>query len=299
MEDDDTKNNHSNTPHDLESPSSVKGQRRQAKNNPRSRNDGTDTQKKKSFKRSWRKSGPVARWTLVFVGLTAIAGIGYLLVYFGVSVVQHFQSERQFNTEHRPRIEFARPPALIGTYSCDVKTRDISSSSGKIHTWVKNVRTSSDAASVFVAGPYLKLVADPPTGNPYLDLIPPITNDSCRKIVPPTMKMFPLNGGRQMMIETKEGFGNITYISKFEPFAIPFSQSKRGVDSVPTGIISNQTRFQLYATSCVYYSWEDDVKYGTCATYRLKTPRETYTFACQDSPISGEFERTLGGSCEN
>lgn len=47
--------------------------------------DEAASQKKKSLVRSWKSSGPVARLTLVFTGITALAGVVYIISYLYVS----------------------------------------------------------------------------------------------------------------------------------------------------------------------------------------------------------------------
>ena len=80
MENDDTQNNAPDTSNESE-PSPVINRRSKKGNETKGGKNKTGKQKKKSFKRSWGSSGPVARWTLIFVGITAAAGTLY---FFGL-----------------------------------------------------------------------------------------------------------------------------------------------------------------------------------------------------------------------
>ncbi len=68
--------------------------------------------------------------------------------------------------------------------------------------------------------------------------------------------------------------------------------------------VAKEAVFQLYAPICVYYFDESGNRHGTCVTYRLAiTGRignpDNYGFSCTESPVSGTFEGTFFGYCEN
>jgi hypothetical protein len=97
MENKDSNENHTNTRSKLNS-ASPKGKKSKKERASSDAYDSSDDQKKKSFIRSWRSSGPVARWTLIWVGIGAFAGIGYLVL----GIVESSKISDRFHIEHRP-----------------------------------------------------------------------------------------------------------------------------------------------------------------------------------------------------
>ena len=63
--------------------------------------------------------------------------------------------------------------------------------------------------------------------------------------------------------------------------------------------ITNDTTFQLYGPTCVYYFDEEGDRHGTCNTYRFVKSDGNTDLACKESPLRGKFERMLWGYCEN
>jgi hypothetical protein len=115
------------------------------------------------------------------------------------------------------------------------------------------------------------------------------------------MKMFPLNGGQETMLDMRQSAGarslvptkslSVTFGQPEEPIATQGSKSESK--------ITNETPFQLYGPACAYYFDEEGDRHGTCVTYRFIRSNGSTDFACRESPLSGKFERMLWGYCEN
>lgn len=176
-----------------------------------------------------------------------------------------------------------------------------------MHIWVKNIR-KGDAVGAFVIGPQFKLVPEKRIGNPFYDDVPSITDETCKQNIVPKMKAFPVNGGQEVAVNMVQSAETVSLI-KTKSISITLGgpqkepetpAGEKPSDRVP---IAKDTVFQLYAPVCVYYFDENGARYGTCQSYRLAVKErdgsENETFSCTQSPVSGTFEQTLFGYCEN
>jgi hypothetical protein len=145
--------------------------------------------------------------------------------------------------------------------------------------WIKNVK-SGDAPQVSVAVLPAQFVADPPVGSKELDNLPEWGDSLCGGwSVNPQTKMLQLNGGREMILNSREFSLN----QQFSP-----SQTK----------VTKATMFQFYVPVCTGYTDDDGKLYSTCNTYRFVKSDLTTTFSCSESPISGVLENMPWGFCE-
>lgn len=223
-------------------------------------------------------------WIAKAIGGLIAAGV------LAVSTAEYIQREKQFSLEHRPRIEFLRPPMLVGQLSCDVGDNElIRYGVTNEYFWVKNTK-SGDAPSVFIARAH-KFVPDPPSGKESLDLIPVVTKKDCEIVVKPELGTFALNGGQERMVDMPS--------AGFQADASRPAKAPLSLKVVPADRPENQTTFQIYLSPvCVYYFDEQGQRHGTCTSYRL-TRNGQYKFSCKESPITGQFGEIPRNFCEN
>jgi hypothetical protein len=300
MENDDTNNKQTETSDNLSSgsPTVVTNKQTYRANNP---NKKPDHKKKKwSLLRHWRQANWPKRLRWIAAGIGVLTGVSVVTIY----VWDHFQRERQFSAEHRPKVIISRPPAFVNSsFDCAVTENAIHLHTGPMQFWVKNIR-QEDAVGAFISEPFM-LVADKKVGNPFLDEVPEVTDKTCRAETSPKAKAFPVHGFEEVvenMTESAETFSlvktkNLT-VTLDGPQTEP--QPPAG-EKVERTAVSKETVFKLYVPVCVYYFDSDGVRYGSCRTYRLsvnKNAADNYAFSCTQTPISGTFEEMLFRYCE-
>jgi hypothetical protein len=213
-----------------------------------------------------------------------------------------------FKAEHRPKVVVSRPPELLGTISCEVTEKAIFLHTGAMHLWVKNIR-KGDAVGAFAFGPQFKLVPEKKIGDPFFDDLPSITDQTCAQKVDSKMKAFPVNGGQEVRVDMAQSAETMSLI-KTNSVSItlggPQKEPETPAGETPSARvpIAKEDIFQLYAPVCVYYFDEDGKRYGSCRSYRLAVSgragnSDPYAFSCTESPVSGTFEGTFFGYCEN
>lgn len=263
------------------------------KSSARSRKANDD--KKKSYRRSWRAASPLRKLEIICLAAAAAGALGYLAVTFWGNL----QTKWNFEAEHRPRLEFFREPALVGQFVCSVDGSAIRFRSGQMYVWVKNASSTGDATNAYIVGPQLNLVPDHKITDTNLTRAPEVTDETCAMDVAPQMKMFPLNRGRETIVNLKQSVG-VQGFAPTKTVTLTFGEPQKPSHVVDNNSkINNNTTFQLYGPMCVYYLDEQRMRHGTCATYRFTKTDSGTDFACKDTPISGTFERMLWGWCEN
>jgi hypothetical protein len=222
--------------------------------------------KKKSLRRSWRSSSPVTKLSVIFVGLGAVAGVGYV----GVAIWQTIQARSAVYIEHSPLVINNRPPELLQPFICN---REKGLQTGNINVFFQNVGNAR-AINVFPQYFREKVIPERRTGNvPPED--PPL--DSCDNKVKGNMMFAP-----------------------GQPFVTGIRQSSVTIPSSTEG-----STFQFYFESCVYYSDDYGKNHGTCDTYRLflanTNPLDVLSgspsFVCDGTPKIGKFYGT-GIGCQ-
>jgi hypothetical protein len=304
MEDDDTKNSDAKAPEEL-SPSTANINADNNPQKPEKRNRKSQPQKRKTLRQYFRNANAFKKFEMSLLALGSAIGIAYV----GVTVWGNLQTKWHFETEHRPRVIVSRPPELVGTFECYVTDKAIHLHSGAMHVWVKNIR-KGDAIGAFVEGPQFKLVPEQKIGNPFYDDLPSITEETCKQKVSPKMKAFPVHGGQEVSVNMVQSIGTLSLI-KTNSVSITFGGPQQEPET-PAGEkpservpLTKDTIFQLYGPVCVYYFDEDGTQYyGSCRNYRLSIngrgeTSDPYAFSCSQTPISGTFEETFFGYCEN
>lgn len=256
--------------------------------------------KKWPLRRYWHHANRRTQVKWVAEGIVILTGLGVL----GVYLWDHFQREEQFFTEHRPRVIVSRPPELLGTFNCQVTKREIYLHAGVTHIWVKNIR-KGDAHGAFALGPEFKPVPEKKLGDPFYDDPPPIEEQTCMMKVEPKMSPFPVHGGEEVEVNLRQSAGSISLFKGTHAiigFGGPQDENKvfPGENPAERIPVDNDTLFQLYAPICVYYFDESGKRYGSCRTYRfIPNGASQYAFSCSQTPLSGTFEATMFGYCEN
>ena len=274
MEKDYSNNNNSETAPSLPPAPDVPNQQAEKPNKSHRTAGKADGQKKKSFRRNWKSSGPVARLTLIFVGIGAVAGTV-------LGIWQGYQTGHIAKVQHRPRVIFSRSPELVGQLNCDITDRQLEANTGAMRIWVKNIK-NGDAISVFPVLNGAIFIPDKRTGIPFYDDPPQITEQTCRSHVSPKVQPFPLNAGEEKFINSGQSVGAVSLIPT--PGAKP--------------VIPKDATLQWYFSTCVYYLDEDGEPHGTCQTYRFSR-NSKYSFSCSESPMTGVFEPIMFNYCEN
>lgn len=232
--------------------------------------------KKWTLGEHWNRASKAKRISWFVTGAGLLVGGCVFCVY----VAQYRQAKLFFWLEHRPRIIFSRPLEFRGAFFCDAGKNPVATGyHGRIRVWLKNIR-STDASGTIPAPPMLRLIPSQKTGDKFLDDRVLITTKMCEGgPEPPNTAYFPINGGQEVVEEFGSG-GGASYTGRIS--------------------FSNTTVFQLYVPVCIwYYSSDERVRwYGTCETYRFNAGGR-YDFTCSETPISGTFERTVGGYCQN
>jgi hypothetical protein len=198
-----------------------------------------------------------------------LAGATVALVIIG-SVGIYF-SNWQYRQSHRPNVIFSRPIELLDPLTCDLESGN--AHTGRMRIWLKNIG-NAQANGVFPPVPDFKFVPEKRSGDQEVDRPPSITEDSCKQKLLPGAKMFPMYPGQELSVEIRQS------VAKFPPL---------GGDAI----------VQLYSAQCVYYSDEYSTDHGTCTTYRLILPNGEPSFVCSIIRLTGKFQMTLTGHCEN
>ncbi len=299
MENDSTTNGNNDTSGELTPGSTNVHTNRQTNKSKTPKGKSSEQQKQKwSLWRHWKSATRKQQFIWVCEGIGGLVAISTL----GMYILGFLQTKRNFKAEHRPRVVISRPPQLLGTISCEVTENAIHLQTGAMHIWVKNIR-GGDAVGAFVVGPQFKLVPEKKVGNPFYDDVPRITDQTCKQVVPPQMKAFPINAGQEVRVDMT---GGVSTTSLIDTTSITIGQEPEpppGQKFTRT-VIAKDAIFELYAPVCVYYFDEDGERYGSCSTFRLVVngrigEPDNYGFSCTESPITGTFEGTLFGFCEN
>ncbi len=270
MKDDDRRDDNGDTSHDL-TPIPAEAEKHKKQNKSNTGTEKSKASQKKSFRRSWRAAGPVAKLTLIFTGVAAAAGIAYV----GVTIWQTIQAKWAVQIEHAPNVINSRPPELLQPMVCDRKS---GLHTGNMQTFVKNV---GNLRAINV-NPYFvitKIVPEKKTGNAFVDDLP-VGNCSMKPIMQEAA--FNLAPGQ----ETGAGI----------------RQSAMTIPNLPEGTV-----FQFYFVSCVYYSDDYGSNHATCDTYRLNFPSSnpldvlggSPSFICDSTPRMGRFFGAITGHCQN
>lgn len=217
----------------------------------------------------WRSANWGKRGKWIAGGIVSLAALGGVAVY----IWDHYQRSYQFSMEHRPRIVFSRPPELLGQLSCGIENGRTGYHLGAMRVWLKNIK-NGDAIAV---SPIItiKLVPEQRTGIPFFDNPPEITEQTCTNKVSPAVRPFALNAGQETTVNSSQAVGNM------------------GI------VMPKDTRFQVYFGGCAYYTDEELHPHGTCQNYRFKVNGTDYGLKCDNSPLSGVFEQTFIGYCQN
>jgi hypothetical protein len=307
MEKDETKNNQTNASNDL-SASSIKSGQAEEQNKSEATANVAEKHKSNPFKRSWKSSDPVARWTLTFVGLGAGAGVLYFVSFVSISIHQSCESARIYRLEHRPRVVFSRPPELLSQLSCDVTEKEIHLHTGSIRVWLKNLR-GEDAEGLFITPIMFKFIPENKTGIPALDNPFEITERNCEvpQVRPEARTVTtPLNVGQETYIDYSASAG-IFWISPEPVNSVTATWGAPHKSPPPEGsdIKKSKTEIaldgavRLYAPICVFYFDASGNQYGSCISMRFQIQSGEEVFRCVDSPFMGSFVRSLGGYCQN
>jgi hypothetical protein len=276
MENDDGRNNRSSADPALPTTTDSPSDQAENSNKPRRTSQKPGSDKKKSYRRSWRSTSPIRKVELIALALGAAAGICYVVV----AIWGNLQTKWNFEAEHRPHVIFSKPPELTGTLSCEIVNNVVSSHTGAMNFWLKNIgRGDADA---FFSGPEFRFVPENHTAAAEVDSSSSVTEACKQSLDPHSMREVRINGGQEIKM--------------------PMVQSA-GRQSVHIPITEN-TNFQLYAPICVYYLDSNQEHHATCRMYRLSVTggenADSTTFECRkNSPISGTFQETLFAYCEN
>ncbi len=304
MENNDTKDNTSQSSKELPSGLDIPQKQSKQPNKTDRRSTKPSDDKKKSYRRSWRSASPLRKVELIVLGIAAAGGIGYI----GVTVWGNLQAKWNFEVEHRPKVILNRAPELAGTLDCSVADKAIYIRTGPMHIYVKNIRKSGDASGAFVAGPLFKLIPNKKVGVPFLDDLPNITEETCKQIVSPKMKAFPVRAEEEVRVDMKMSAG-ATSLIKTNSISVSFGNPQTEPQTPPGQSedkisIDKDAAFQLYMPFCVYYFGEKGERYGSCRNYRFlpggrEGQNDPYSFSCTETPLAGRFEQIFFGYCEN
>jgi hypothetical protein len=291
MENDDTKKSQGETPAET----SPAARRKQTHKEPNKADEAQQQTKKNKKHGVWRNFKALSRTRqveLYFLGLGAIGGIGYLIAYICVSVSQSHQAAWNFKIEHRPKVVISRPPQFVvspapqeipGMMACKVSDHEVRLQTGTFHLWVKNIG-NEDASGAFLM-PMVKLVPEQKTGEPSFDDPPRVTAASCKKHNKPPADFFPIyRGGREIELPVRQ-VGETYILSR--------------VKSIDQG-----AKFELYVVPCIDYFDSSGTQYASCATFRMivrgqEGSLNPFAFSCDATPLTGTFQPTFAGYCED
>ncbi|MGD0601628.1 MAG: hypothetical protein ABR988_17535 [Terriglobales bacterium] len=136
FENDDTKNSQDNTPDDI-LPIAPKKQTRKERSKASPTSDKSSKQQKHSLWRNWNEASRTRQVELVFLGLVAIGGVGYLVAYICISIWQGRQAKTIAQMEHAPLVIHPRPPQLLMPFTCDTKKNSLTT--GNMQSFVRNI----------------------------------------------------------------------------------------------------------------------------------------------------------------
>jgi len=273
MENDDTTKNQGDTPSHL-LPVTVKKQTRKERSKANEASQKSTKQQKHTLWRNWKSLSRTKQLELIFLGLVAIGGIGYL----GVTIWGNLLSKWHFEAEHRPIVIHSRQPKLLQTVSCEPTT---GFNVGNLDIFVKNIGNGT-ADNVFASWDQMKVVPEQKLGDPFWDDPPSITPETCSLNATPEPKYtFPLAHGEEKVAQMKDAVGAVPPVSK-------------------------GAKVQFYMATCVFYS-DGDRHHGTCDTYRLFVPSDeplekllgTPTIVCDGRNVTGTFVDAFAGHCQN
>ncbi len=226
-----------------------------------------------SLRRRW-STATRARKVKWLVGACSIFIVTLIWVIYIAGFVQN---ERSFRHEHRARIIFSRAPELE-SFGCNVTDAQLQMQQGSGRVWVQSPKPN-EAVGAFIVGPGLHLIADKKIGDNTIDKLDPVTDETCRAKISPLVQGFALNSGEEKSIEIGKGAATLNFGST-------------------SGMLSNDSLFQLYAPTCAYYFDEGGDQHATCMTFRFVV-NGSYSFSCKETPITGTFQQTNFGYCEN
>lgn len=262
-----------NTPNNLYS-RSARDQRggKRRKTNEKS-NQSTDMHEN-SWQWSWQHGSPLRKLEIILLTLTAVGGIGYLSASVTLSIWRNTWSRSIAELGHAPLIINSRPPELLRPFVCDQERHTLSM--GNMQLFVKNV---GNARAINV-NPYIsttKLVPEKRTGNAFLNDLPYVNCDAEPKVPDTTINLAP---GQEL-------------IPQKDQTAVSFVA------------FPDQTVFQLYFVSCIYYSDDHGSDHATCDTYRLDLSTDnplgalsgSPSFFCDQKPRIGRFVEAVRGHC--
>jgi len=261
--------------------------------------------KKWSIWRHFKQASRIKQLGWIGGGVGVITGLLVVAHYFYGDVV----SSRHYTEEHRPKVIISRPPELLGTVECEITDKAIHLHTGAMRIYVKNIR-KGDASGAFVTGPMFTLVPNIKLGIPSFDDLPIINAETCQQKILSKMKPFPVRGGEEVRIDMVQSAMTISLV-KAKSVSATLGRGPEKEPETSTGgkedriSIAKDALFQLYAPICVYYFDEEGAtSYGSCRDYRFVVSGRTGaahmdSFSCTQSPVSGTFEETFFGYCEN
>ena len=267
--------------------------------------------KPKTILEKWKNTALHNKVIGVCTVIAALAGV----IYTATNIVSIYLSERHYAQEHRPKVIFSRPPALVpisglspprpGRVYCQITNKAVHLSIASLRFWIGN--TGGDAKDVFTMA-IAKLVTEQPTDNPEFDESSLVTDDTCKGRGKPMVKEMPLGSRRQTFLDIRQVSGIFT-LFRMKSGSITFDQ--QGSDPTPPPDIkpsdwthiAPDAKLQIYIVACVDYSDKAESAYASCATYRFivnghENTLDPYGFSCQETPLAGAFQPTFGGYCE-
>ena len=280
MENNDRKNNNSDTSKSLPSISDIPNQQTKKPKKSRRTPKTPDDEKRKSYRRSWRSTGPVRRTEIILLAVGAAGALGYL----GVTVWGTLQTKWNFQAEHKPVVIHSRPPKLMQTFTCDAANHI--AHMGNMQVFFKNVGTAQ-AGNVSWEQMVDKVIPQNKTGDNYIDLPPEITPATCTGTMDDgkETKMAP---GVELALQMRQGFTSIP-------------------EQIGPGAVVN-----FYLAHCIYYTDDYGGHHATCDRYRLLIPGSNNpgsnnldsiigapAIACGGKEVVGDFVLDVFGHCQN
>lgn len=272
MENDDTTKNQGDTPTELPPVASKKQTRKERSKTNQASHESTKHQKHTLW-RNWKSLSRTRQLELVFLGIVAIGGIGYL----GVTIWGTLQAKWHFQAEHRPLVVHNRQPELLRGQTVSCNALDGHFYVGASQVAIKNIGNTT-AYKVFPYTSHMQVVPEQKLGQPFYDDPPVVTDETCSQPTVIAKFAFPLAPG----VENQ-------------------SQSPSATGTIPP--LQNGAHFQLFLSECVYYSDDNGGAYGTCDLYRLfapvpNDPIGTPVLTCDGRPIVGTFVGNIFGHCQ-
>jgi hypothetical protein len=275
VENGDTKDSQGETPSEL-SPGSAKNYARKESSKSNKPSQKPTKQKKHGLWRNWKSQSRTRQVELIFLGLVATGGIGYLFAYITFSNSQGKAAIWGIQVQHRPVVAIIRPE-LQAPFTCDMSKGTVDF--GEMRVIIQNFGNAY-AKNVISFGPEeFKAVPETKFGDPMIDNPQKITEETCSRHVATGMPA----DGPTFTIPPNTG-----------QYAINLRQA-----SAKAAILGKDTTIMLYAAPCVYYSDEYGIDHGTCDRFRFYLNGKDSSFICTGKPMTGTFAADVGGHCSN